>query len=381
MKVFVEGGSVFKDRSGVGQYTKHLLEAMAQKHPENQYTVFAFRLLGRPLPEPVFKKNLPIAYRFIRFLPGRGYNLLRKLHLAPPIEILLLRKPDVVIFPNFVKWPLFSRTKSIVVVYDLSFINFSQYTQPRNLKYMLKFVPTSVKKSDHVVTISNNSRREILEQYKVNPEKVSIVTPAVDHDRFFPRSKKEIEASRHKYKLPRKYILYAGTLEPRKNIQGILQAYGSLSEELLREYALVLAGGKGWKDEKIHEQIRALRSEGKDIKRTGYVPDEDLPQIYSGAAVFVYPSFYEGFGIPPLEAMACGVPVISSDNSSLPEVVGQAGIMVDANDTNRLAKVISEVLSDKKTADTMRRAGLSRAKEFSWESSAQAMIEVIESLK
>jgi glycosyltransferase involved in cell wall biosynthesis len=354
---------------------------MAQKHPENQYTVFAFRLLGRPLPEPVFKKNLPIAYRFIRFLPGRGYNLLRKLHLAPPIEILLLRKPDVVIFPNFVKWPLFSRTKSIVVVYDLSFINFSQYTQPRNLKYMLKFVPTSVKKSDHVVTISNNSRREILEQYKVNPEKVSIVTPAVDHDRFFPRSKKEIEASRHKYKLPRKYILYAGTLEPRKNIQGILQAYGSLSEELLREYALVLAGGKGWKDEKIHEQIRALRSEGKDIKRTGYVPDEDLPQIYSGAAVFVYPSFYEGFGIPPLEAMACGVPVISSDNSSLPEVVGQAGIMVDANDTNRLAKVISEVLSDKKTADTMRRAGLSRAKEFSWESSAQAMIEVIESLK
>lgn len=382
MKIYIEGSPLLKERSGIGQYTKRLLEAAATSHPEHSYTVFGFKFWTRPLPELPFPEKLGIRRKIIRFMPGRGYNLLFKYRLAPPVDTLLGARPDIVFFPNFVKWPILSnKTKTVLTIHDLSFIHFSQYTHPKNLPYMLKNVPYSIKRADHILTISESSKKQIVEYYKVNPEKITIVTPAVDHTDYYPRSKSDISKIRAKYNLPSNYVLYASTLEPRKNVNGVLDAYIKLDKKLKQKVGLVLAGGKGWKDESIIANISQSKKNGENITITGYVPDEDLPAIYSGAELFVYPSYYEGFGIPLLEAMACGVPVISADNSSLPEVVGKAGLYIKADDTNSLVSAMSRMLTDRTLANKYRLMGIEQARKFSWEKSANDLIRLFESLQ
>ncbi|OGY29500.1 MAG: hypothetical protein A3F35_00385 [Candidatus Woykebacteria bacterium RIFCSPHIGHO2_12_FULL_45_10] len=381
MKIFIEGSALFKERTGVVQYTKRLVEATARTYPEHSYTVFGFKFFTRPLPQNPFPKKLGIRFKIVRLVPGRGYNLLFKWGVAPPIDLLLRSCPDIVFFPNFVRWPVISRkTKTLLAVHDLSFVHFGQFTHPKNLPYMLKHVSRSINHASHILTISESSKRQIIEHYKVNPEKISIVTPAIDHAEFFPRTQNEISMIRKKYKLPTKYILYASTLEPRKNVEGILQAYAALDEKLKKTNGLVLTGGKGWKDESILKTIAELKNIGENITQTGYAPDEDLPAIYSGASLFVYPSFYEGFGIPLLEAMACGVPVICSDNSSLPEVVGDAAILIKAESAQAITKAISKVLSDSKLAKSLRQKGFAQAKKFTWEKSATKLLKVFQKL-
>lgn len=382
MNIFIEGSPLLKERSGVGQYTKRLTEAMAALAPSNDYTVFGFRFLTKPVPKNVFQQKFGIRYQFVRFLPGRVYNKLFKAGLSLPVDLLFaLKKPDIIWFPNFVAWPLANkRVKSIITVYDLSFINYGQYSSPANRRYMLKFVPRSVAKADRVITISKNSRQEIAQAYGVNPAKIDVIYPAVDHREFYPRPASQIKEVARRYNLPKAYILFVGTLEPRKNVAGILDAYSALPASLRQQYGLVLAGGKGWLDEEIEHKITSCQEAGENIQKLGYVPDEDLPALYSGASVFVYPSFYEGFGIPPLEAMACGVPVVTSDNSSLPEVVAKAGRMVRADDIRAIKDAIADLLTDKKAADQLRRLGLERAKKFSWDKSAAEMLRIMEEL-
>jgi len=241
---------------------------------------------------------------------------------------------------------------------------------------MEKFVPLSIKKASNIVTISEFSKSEICGYYGVPAERISVVNPAIDHNIFFPRDKTNSEKVKNKYGIKTNYILSVCTIEPRKNLTGTLDAYKKLPDEIKNKYSLVLVGGKGWLDEELNEKIEALSSKYSVIK-TGYVPDEELPSLYSGASVFVFPSFYEGFGMPPLEAMACGVPVITSNNSSLPEVVGDAGIMIEAKDTVKLAKQIEKVLTDNKFAEGLRVKGLLRAKKFSWHKSARNLLEVM----
>lgn len=332
------------------------------------------RLLARPL-----DKASNLHYKFIRFLPGRVYNKLIKGRVAPPIDVLLGTYPDVMLWPNFVSWPTVRRSKNILIIYDLSYIHQAEHSDRANRQYLKRFVPRSIKKAAHIITISQSSQHEILSQYGVEPSDITIINPAVDHQVYRPQSTNSVERVSKKYGLGGAYILYTGTIEPRKNIVGILNAYELLPQALRSQYVLVLAGGKGWLDQHIQQRL----SELKDLKiiTTGYVPDEDLPAIYSGAAVFVYPSFYEGFGMPPLEAMACGVPVITSNNSSLPEVVGDAGIMVQAEDAGELAKQMERVLTDPKLAAELRKKGLLQAQKFNWEDSAKRLLEVIERVK
>jgi glycosyltransferase involved in cell wall biosynthesis len=172
------------------------------------------------------------------------------------------------------------------------------------------------------------------------------------------------------------YILFTSTIEPRKNILGLLEAYAALPQELRTSHGLVLVGGKGWLDSQIHRRLGELRH--LDIRLTGYVEDRDLPALYSGASVFVYPSFYEGFGMPPLEAMACGVPVVTSRNSSLPEVVGDAGILIDPGDPAAITQAICEVLGSPARAADLSRRGLERSRAFRWDESARRLAAVFE---
>lgn len=370
MKILVEGSPLFGKRTGVGQYTTRLLSAAQRQDTTNTYTVFGFLAPGR---KPVLP-NDSFTYKWVRSIPGRVYSRMLKKHVAPAIN-RLVGNADIYLFPNFVRYPLKGKTKSIVVVYDLSFLLHGEHSQDANRTFLTAFVPGSIAESDHVITISENSKREIMEHYGVAAEKISIVSPAVDHDEYRPRSEQEIAPMREKYQLPKNYILYTGTLEPRKNIVGLLDAYANLDPSLQQAYPLVLTGKRGWLDESITQRLEELSE--LPIITTGYVPDEDLPLLYSGANLFVYPSLYEGFGMPPLEAMACGVPVITSDNSSLPEVVGDAGITIAADDTKALTEAMHAVLVDNTKATHMRKQGLTQAQRFNWADSGRKLIDLI----
>ncbi len=374
MKVFVEGTPIFRKHTGVGRYTKNLLEALFRLDKTNHYTIFGFLFLGRTKQTPI-PESPRLGYRFIRYLPSKLFNAIVRKLAAPPIDVMLGSRPDVFFFPNFVRYPLPLGSRSVAVIHDLSFVLHGQYTARRNRQFLTRYVPATIKKSQHIIAVSQNAKDEIVSYYGADPNKITVINPAINHDFFNPRPQHEIDAVAKKYTIVKPYILYTGTLEPRKNIAGVLNAYTELSPKVRDSFSMVLAGGKGWLDREIKAQLDAL--EHLDIIVTGYVPDEDLPALYSGASLFVYPSLYEGFGMPPLEAMACNTPVIVSDNSSLPEVVGDAGILVDAHDSTALALHIEKVLYDPALADELRRKGLERARAFTWEQSAVKLLAVI----
>jgi alpha-1,3-rhamnosyl/mannosyltransferase len=379
MKVGIEGTPLFSfsgKLNGVGQYAKYLIEACVEEDSDTQYEVIRMLMPHRKFIPPL-EPHSNLSYRVVRWLPPViYYQAFKRLGWAPPYDLVALRKYDIFIFFNFVTFPLTKKTKSLLFIYDLSFIRFGQYSSPKNKTYMDKYVPLSLKKTSNVVTISEFSKGEISKYYGFPAKQISVVTPAIDHDIFYPRSKSSIEKVKKKYRINGDYILSVCTIEPRKNLAGTLNAYKNLPAEIKKKYSLVLAGGKGWLDDELNKMIEDLAS-NHNVIRTGYVPDEELPILYSGASVFVFPSFYEGFGMPPLEAMACGVPVITSNNSSLPEVVGNAGIMVRAEDTARLTKEIERVLSDNNYAQSLRAKGLVRAQGFSWHKSAHELLKLL----
>ena len=369
--ILVEGTPAFHSRTGVGQYVFNLCNELFKQDKENKYIIYGYLFLGKKFTSPF--KNLPsnVRFKLIRYLPSKIVNIVSR-RLSPlPVDLLTATSPDIILFTNFVRGPIVTNTKTITIIYDLSFILFNEFSNSKNSELLLKQVPKSISKSDKIITISQNSKQEIINQYKVNPAKIEIVNPAINHAVHRPASKQSIDRVKTKYGIKGQYILYTGTLEPRKNIVGILEGYSALPKNILSSYTLVLAGGKGWLDEEIEEKLTELKE--LNIIRTGYVADEDLPALYSGATVFVYPSFYEGFGMPPLEAMACGTPVITSNNSSLPEVVGEAGIMIDAKDTGALTKSIEKVIGSKKLQNEMVKKGIKQAIKFSWEESAKKL--------
>ena len=377
MKVFIESTPVFGQRTGVAQYIKRLVDTTVKLDENNNYTAFGFLFFGRVLKNGRYEENENLRYAFIRYFPGRVYTKLMKWFIAPPVDLLMGKRADVMLFMNYISWPTILPTKKIVAVYDLSYKVYPQYTDQQLKKFFDKFLGKSISKAAHIITISENSKQEITKYYGIPEKDISIVHPAVDHELYVPKNKSQIDAIKSKYNIKQSYILSLGTIEPRKNLVGLLNAFDLLSEDIKKTHTLVLAGGKGWLDSDINQVYEEL-SKKYDIVRTGYLPDEDLPALYSGAKVFVFPTFYEGFGMPPLEAMACGTPVIASNNSSLPEVVGDAALMVDAHQTPDITQAIQRVLTDAKLSKSLAAKGLEQAKKFTWEKSAKNLIRIID---
>jgi glycosyltransferase involved in cell wall biosynthesis len=381
MKIYVEGSSTFKNRWGIGSFTMRLVESYSKRYPQDKITLFGFKFFTRPLPDFPIKPSKNLNYRIIRWLPGRVYNMLFRLNLGLPLDIFLGWSPNVIIFPNFVRWPVLNpKAKTLVFIHDLSFVYFPQFANPINLSDTTRFVPKAIKKANRIMTISESSKRQIINHFKVPAEKISIVYPAVDPSFFYRRSKAEINKVQRKYKLPPRYVLYHGTIEPRKNIEGLLAAYDKLPAKIHAQYGLVLAGGKGWQDEEILVAIAKLKKKGRNIIQTGYLPDADTAPVISGASVLVFPSHYEGFGIPPLEAMACGVPVIASNNTSLPEVVGNAGLLIGAEDTKAWTEGMAKLLTDHNLQQKLITAGYDQAKKFTWDKSADQLKDALEKI-
>lgn len=377
-KIGIDGVPFFGNRSGIGQFAKRLVEEMATLESQLKLEIIRPILPYRQVGELPIKPSKHLSYRIVRWMPPvLYYQTYKRLGWAPPYDLVALRKYDAMLFFNFVSFPVRKSVPTLLFIHDLSHIHYPQFTSPRNLAWMNKFIPRSIKSANRILTISESSRQDIAKHYGVPLQDISIIFPAVNHTEYNPRPKQEIDAVKKKLGIKGPYILSVCTLEPRKNLIGVLQAFESLPEDIKQKYTLVLAGGKGWLGDELEKKYEEL-SKKYSILKTGYVDDADLPPLYSGAAVFVYPAFYEGFGMPPLEAMACGVPVITGDNSSLPEVVGKAAITLRADDIPALAENIEKVLGDKTLAKSLSQKGLVQAQKFSWEKSAKDLLEILD---
>lgn len=366
---------VFPHFSGIGHYTVSLLKAIDDLLDFGEYSH-----LKITVGVPRHDKDKLTKFEFKNFkvkltpLTSHRINGLKKRHMLPPIDLLFGKQ--IYIFPNYSSWPTTSFSRSIPIIYDLSFIKYPQFGDSKNMEFLVEQVALSINRSDRIITISTNSKKEIREQYNYSPDKIDIIYPIIDNKMFYKRSDIEIRRVRAKYGIFDDYILFVGNLEPRKNLITLLAAYELLPKELQKKYALLLVGAKGWKDGEIHNKIQSMRMDGlRVIQPVDYVTDEDIPAIVSGSSSFAYVSMYEGFGIPPVEAMSCGVPVVVSNNSSLPEACGNAAIYVDANNQKEIAKAIERSLV--KTNELVQ-DGYEQAIKFNVQSSAKSFLDTIE---
>ena len=311
-------------------------------------------------------------------IPMRIINVLERHRLLPPMDIFLGR--GIYIFPNYTNWPiLFS--KSLTHIHDISYVYFPLFVEPRNLKMLLSGVPRWIHRSDKVIAISHNAGDEITKHFKLPPNKVQVVTCGVDTKVFLPQSEDEIKRLKNNYNLPPEYILYFGNIEPRKNLINLVNAYKTLPKSLKDRYALVLAGGDGWLNESIHQTITEALEEGNNIIIPGkYIPDADLPALYSGAIALAHPSYYEGFGISPLQAMACGVPVMTSNVSSMPEVVGNAGLYVNPRDQHDIGDKMKLLLENASLRNELVQKGFARSQQFNWDESGEKLLTIIKDI-
>ncbi len=264
--------------------------------------------------------------------------------------------------------------RKVLTIYDLVPYYFPETMEFYNRFVMKLFFSRSVKAADHIITISEASARSLTEVLGVSEKKMSVIYPAADGYVLLDKTD-SAEYISEKYGTNKNYVLTVSTVEPRKNLKTLFRAFAELRGA---GFQLLIAGASGWKTSAIHGEYERLELTEKEVKFLGYVPDEDMNKLYSGAALFVFPSIYEGFGIPPLEAMASGTPVIGSNSSSLPEVAGDAGILLDPYDISAWKENIEKIMSDPALQNGMRLKGIERAGLFSWEKSARQTLQVFE---
>lgn len=347
-------------RAGVGRYTRALAEHLSEWAGSDELLLsyFDFRHKTPPFFIPGARQ------RVIRWVPRRLAQYAWKKFSWPPYDWLAGRA-DVYHFPNYIRPPL-AHGKSVVTVFDLSLLRFPETMESRNFRYLSAKLRDTIRRVDAVLTGSVFVANELCELMAVPREKVFPVLLGLTEHAKRPDAA-SVAAARRQLGLSRPYLLMVGTLEPRKNIPFLTEVFERLAEF---DGDLVLAGMRGWKYKPIIECIRSSRC-AERIRHLEYVNENDLPALYAGAELFVFPSLYEGFGFTPLEAMACGTPVVSSPAGSLREVLGDAAILVETSSADCWAETVRQVLDDSQLRSRLVSKGLEHARRFSWRETAR----------
>ncbi|HKS09195.1 MAG TPA: glycosyltransferase family 1 protein [Pyrinomonadaceae bacterium] len=368
MRIAIDAHSVGAKLGGNESYAVNLIEALAQIDSANSYTLYVTTAEAHD--------------RFHQRWPNFKVHITRP-H-TPLIRIPLtlsaeLRKHPVDVLHVQFTAPPFCPCPVVVSVHDLSFEHLPHTFLRRSRTQLRLTVRHSARRADRILTLSEHTRGDVIETYKIDPAKVTAI-PLAAPAHFGPViDDKELQRVRHTYGIDGDYVLSVGSIQPRKNLVRLINAYATLrGAKLSNRYPkLVIVGKRGWLyDETLH----ALENTGvKDsIVLTGYVPEPDLPALYSGALCFVYPSYFEGFGLPPLEAMKCGAPVVVGNATSLPEVVGDAGLKVDPFDVSAIAGAIDKLINNSELRRELRVKGLKRAELFDWRNTARQTLKVYE---
>jgi glycosyltransferase involved in cell wall biosynthesis len=342
--------------AGVHQYIYHLLHHLVQGDDQMRCTA----LLG----EGVFPPDIILDLLRSRWPTSRPFTRVLWEQLVQP-GVLRRMGADLVHCPAFVG-PLFTPCPMVITIHDLSFIRFPDLFRPANRLYLTVMTRLSARRARRLIAVSAHTAAEAARLLNISSERIDVVYHGVEPD-FHPLPFDEIAAFRQRQKLPERFVLFVGTLEPRKNLVRLVKAFARVRDDRV---GLVLAGGKGWLYDELFAQVEALGLSEK-VVFAGYVPNEDLPLWYNAATVLAYPSLYEGFGLPVLEAQACGTPVLTSNVSSLPEAAGDAALMVDPYDVEALAGGLDRLLTEKTLRQELRERGLAHAGQFSWPHTAR----------
>lgn len=368
MRIGIISDRLNRPLTGIGNYVYNLINELSKIDKEDIYLINyeknnLFPELNKIIIKNPFEKFPKKPFYFWHLY--LNYYLNKK-----KLDLDIIHSPE-----NASLFVKLTNQKKIITVYDVISLYFPKtFTKITVFRYKLLFSKT-IKTSDKIITVSHHTKQDIMKYFKIPEDKIKVIYEAANGN-YKPLKEDEVNKIRQKYNLNYPFILYVGTLEPRKNIPTLLKAYYKLKKQGIK-HKLVITGKRGWKYKSIFETIEKLNLQ-KDVIFTGYVPDEDLPGLYNAADLFVYPSLYEGFGLPPLEAMACGTPVITSNTSSLPEVVGDAGIMVNPYNVDELANAMYEVLTNDGLREELSKKGLERAKLFSWKKCAKEHLKVYE---
>lgn len=367
MRITIDYTPALRQTAGIGRYTRGLVAALAEADRDNCYRLFC---AGAAPDRTTWPENFAV---HVSPVPARwltaGWHRLR---LPLPVE-RLAGDCDIFHSPDFSLPPLRS-ARGVVTVHDLSFLRLPEHADPGLRDYLQKAVPRAVARAHRVLADSENTKRDLIELLRVAEEKISVV-PAGVETRFRPvRDTIRLAEVQKRYNLPDWFILSVGTLEPRKNLTRLITAYAQMRRQTGLPHALVLAGKPGWLYEGIYDQVTQEGLEDH-VRFTGFIDDADLPALYTLADLLAFPSLYEGFGLPPLEAMACGTPVVCSNNSSLPEAVGSAALLVDPTDVDGLADAMARVLGNASLRARLGDLGRAQAARFTWDAAARKLLE------
>ncbi len=373
MRIAINTLPLLDHKAGAERYTQNIINHLVRLNGDHQYHLILSRInqsLYRPnrgnFQQTVV--NVNTRYKLLRILSEQIY--LPRLLQQQGVDLLF---SPCNIGPRFLSVPL------VITLFDLHWLRFPELFSPFRLAYLRRALTWSTRKAEAVLTISENSKKDLINMLSVPEEKITVTYVGLDPlFREIPE-KSELRDLRRRYGLKDRFILSVGQLHKRKNIPGLLQAYRRFAAHSPLNVQLVLAGGEGDGAAEVREAVRPI---GRDrVIFTGCLPDEDLLRFYHAAECLVYPSFYEGFGLPVLEAMACGCPVITSNVSSLPEVAGEAALLIDPYRIETITSALVSLLTNPSLAQTLIQKGFEQARRFTWEAAAQKTLDVFEKVK
>ena len=364
--------------TGVGWCEVGQTMAMARLHPEDN---FYYSFFSRKDDHIKLEKLAPFSENIGANIAHFSGLLYRTASVVLPIphKWFFKQKSDITHFFNYIAPPGVDG-KTVITVHDMVYRTYPETVRGCTKKILDMGLASSMKRADMIVTVSEFSKSEIIRYFPQHESKIRVVPCGVDLDRFKPCQQPErIPEVKKKLGIEGEYFLYVGTIEPRKNLERLINAYNIFCQHEKDAPKLVLAGGKGWLYDGIFQRVTDLKLEEK-VLFTQYIPDEDMNPLMCGALAFVFPSIYEGFGIPPLEAMACGVPVLASNAASLPEVTGDCAVTCDPYSEEEIAEGLCRLYSDSELRADLSRRGLERAKTLTWDSSAEKLYSVYKEL-
>lgn len=360
--------------SGVSEFTLNLINSIFKQDKINEYILFYNS--GKDVSERIPEFDFPNVKIVNRRYPNKIFNyFLQKFLHWPKIDQLL--GVDLFFMPHMNFIALNNNARKIITIHDLSFLKYPEFFSARkNIWHKMINIKKLLSKFDEIITVSQNTKDDIVDECQVDPKKIKVIYSGIDTKYKKITDELLLKKIKDKYKLPEKFIFYLGNVEPRKNIESLIIAFEKLKEKNeFNSLKLVIAGGTGWKTNKIISVWENSKVK-EDIIFLGYIDNNDKPSLYSLASVFVYPSFYEGFGFPVLEAMACETPVITSHTSSLPEITGTAAITIDPYNTNEITQAIELIINNENLRKDIIKKGLEQASHFNWDKTALEYLKI-----
>ncbi len=372
MRVGIDYTAAVRQSAGIGRYVRNLVGELLELNAGAQYVLL---VAGLGIDDVASSLGLRRKAGNVRLvdLPVTDHLLAVLWHrLRLPLWVeLACGSLDVFYSPDFALPPV-RRARTVLTVHDLSFMRMPECSPPKLYAYLMRAVPASVQRADCVLADSECTRNDLIELLGADPARVRVVYPGVEHRFQRVQDVQVLDSVRRRYSLPARFLLGLGTLQPRKNFGRLIEAFDLCRHWLREPVELVIAGREGWLYDGIYQRVADLGLQGL-VHFPGHVEDADLPALYSLAQAFVFPSLYEGFGLPPLEAMACQTPVVASFASSLPEVVCDAALLVEPTDVEAMAHAMCQVLSDQQLRTRMLESGLARARAFTWRAAAETL--------